>query len=329
MRRSRIAKREARYEIMAIRRKKKKSKTKRISFKTSTSKQKQNRSTDWQSLTVFLKVLAVICICAALGMGFVFLDKYVKRNISLAGGNAYIELADLPVWVNQPLRDRITAVTTRLWQSREGRPEEDTARLIQNDLARDIAWLRNVRVQTTHDKILIEADYRKPIALVKLGLQKFYVDAEMVVLDFIPMPDIPIVNVKGLYSITKIPPVGEVWHREDLAAAVDVLARLDRMDKLVTPDKPLLYEIDSIDVSNFKGREDSRFAHIILYAKDNIEIIWGAEIGAWSQHLEAKDEEKLAKLYDYYKELGSLIGGAKYIDLRTPQRHVPLPIDKY
>jgi hypothetical protein len=137
------------------------------------------------------------------------------------------------------------------------------------------------------------------------------------------------VNIRGLATMTKMPLPGEVLQLEDLAAALAILEQLNQMDKLVTPDKPLLFEIDSIDVSNFKGRQSNRYAHIILYAKDNTEIIWGAEIDAWSQHLEAKDEEKLAKLYNYYKEFGSLTGGAKYIDLRTPQGKVPLPIDKY
>jgi hypothetical protein len=314
---------------MAIRRKKTKSKTKRISFKTGISKQKKKHRTNWhrQSLNSFLKVLAVICVCVALIVGLVFLDRYIKKNVSPAGETAYIELSDPPAWISQSLRDKIIAAA--LASDDDIRPDEDAARLIHNNLVRSVAWLQSVRVKTTHEKILIEADYRKPLALVKFGRQKFYVDAEMVVLDFIPMSRLPIVSVKGFSTIIKMPPAGKVWPQEDIAAAVAVLARLDRMDKLVTPDKPLLFEIDSIDVSNFKGREDSRFAHIILYAKDKTEIIWGAEINAWAQYLEAKDEEKLAKLYTYYKEYGLLTGGAKYIDLRNPQGHVPLPMDKY
>jgi len=292
-------------------------------------KVKKKRKTNWhsRSLTGFLKILAVICVFAALGVGFVFLDKYVKKVAPAWGKTVDVELIEPPAWVNQPLRDKIIAAATV--DGEDVKLDEDAIRLIASNLARKVAWLQKVKVQATHDKILIEADYRKPIALVKSGLRKFYVDAELVVLDFVPMPNLPVVVVKGLSPITKIPPVGEAWQREDLAAAVAILARLDRMDKLVTPDKPLLYEIDSIDVSNFKGRENSRTAHIILYTKDNTEIIWGAEIDAWSQHLEAKDEEKLAKLYNYYKEFGKLSGGAKYIDLRTPQDTIPLPIDKY
>ena len=301
-----------------------KNKTRRVAFKLGKRKSKITVS---PSLTGFLKVLAVICVFAALGVGFVFLDRYVKKVAPAWGKTIDVELMEPPAWVNQPLRDKIIAAATV--GGEDVKLDEDAVRLIQSNLARKVVWLQKVKVQATHDKVLIEADYRKPIALVKSGLRKFYVDAELVVLDFMPMPNLPITAVKGLSPITKVPPVGKIWQREDLAAAVAILARLDRMDKLVTPDKPLLYEIDSIDVSNFKGRENSRFAHIILYTKDNTEIIWGAEIDAWSQHLEAKDEEKLAKLYNYYKQQGSLLGGAKYIDLRNPQDTIPLPIDKY
>ncbi|GAI43037.1 unnamed protein product, partial [marine sediment metagenome] len=49
----------------------------------------------------------------------------------------------------------------------------------------------------------------------------------------------------------------------------------------------------------------------------------------WQKYLEATDEEKLAKLYGYYKEYGSLLNAVKYINLRNPQETVPRPIDKY
>lgn len=303
-----------------------KNKTKRVAFTFGSSKRRAKASNS-PSLIGILKVLALVGILAALGFGFVFIDKHLKKVAPAWGKDVTVELMEPPAWVNQSLKDKILAAVT--FSGEALKLDENAVRLIQTNLARKVAWLQKVKVQAAHNKILIQADYRKPIALVKSGLRNFYVDAELVVLDFVPMPDLPIVKVKGLSPITKIPPVGKVWQREDLTEAVAILARLDRMDKLVTPNKPLLYEIDSIDVSNFKGREDSRSAHIIFYTKDNTEIIWGAEIDAWSKYLEARDEEKLAKLYNYYKEQGSLLGGAKYIDLRTPQGHIPLPIDKY
>ena len=316
---------------MAVRRKKTKSKTGRVLFKTGFSQLKKRRRTDLQnsSFRFFLKVLAVIFVFTAIVVGFVYLDKYVKK-ISLASGSTIdVELVEPPPWIDVSLREKIIASATSLWQGEDIKLEEDTTRLIQNNLQRDIAWLQNIKVSATHNKVLIEADYRKPVALIKLGARKFYVDAELVVLDFVPIAQLPIVNIRGLATMTKMPQPGEVLQLEDLSAALAILEQLNQMDKLVTPDKPLLFEINSIDVSNFKGRQSDRYAHIILYAKDNTEIIWGAEIGAWAVHLESKDEDKLAKLYNYYKEFGSLTGGAKYIDLRTPQGKIPLPIDKY
>jgi hypothetical protein len=238
-----------------------------------------------------------------------------------------VQLVDPPHWLNQQLKDKIHAAATT--DGQDLRIDEGTAQKVQENLETKLAWLHDVKTQITADKILVRAEYRKPIALVKLGLRKFYVDADLVILDFVPMANLPMVRVEGLSPVLKMPAVGQVWNRDDLAAAVAILTRLDKMDNMITPEKPLLYEIESIDVSNFNGREDKRFAHIVLYAKDRTEIIWGAEVDAWAQNFEAKDEEKLAKLYNYYKERGSLLNGAKYINLRDPQGNVPLPIDQY
>ena len=304
--------------------KKIKNKTARIAFKLGTSK-KQFQLPYRPSLTGILKVLVLVCVLAAVGTGLVLLDKYVKST-SASQNSPILELIDVPVWVNEPLKEKVyTAAKTT---GTNLKLDEEAAKLMQQRIASLVAWLKEVEVQTTHDRLLIKARWRRPLALVKQGLRSFYVDNELVVLDLVPMLSLPIIKVKGLSIGTKLPRQGEVWQKDDLAAAVAILDRLDRMDKLVVPDKPLLYEIDSIDISNFKGRENSRLPHIILYTKNNTEIIWGAEIDTWQQYLEATDEEKLAKLYSYYKEYGSL-NNAKYINLRDPQQIIPSPIDKY
>jgi len=269
-------------------------------------------------------VLAIVCVFAALGVGIVFLDKYVRKTAPVRTSIA-IELVAVPVWVNDQLKEKVYAAATA---GGEPKLDENTAVLVQQNITQRVAWLADVRVQTTHEGLRIEGRWRKPLAVVKSGLRKSYLDDEQVVLDFVPMPNLPIVEAKGL-SATKMPQPGEVWQRDDLAAAVAVLSRLDRMDELATPDKPLLREIESIDVSNFNGRKNTGQPHIVLYTKDGTQVIWGAELGMWGQHLEATDEDKLAKLYGYYKEYGSLMGRAKYINLRDPQDKIPLPIDKY
>lgn len=321
---------------MAIKRKKKKNRrTKRISFKSRTPKRKTRRKTGHPpSLARIFKILFMACLSAAMGIGIVFalwfgftyLDKYVKDNIPIREKSSTLKLIDVPPWANAPLKKKIYTAAT---PNGDLIPGEEAARIVQKNLSQGTAWLDEVRVQTTHDSIQISGRWRRPLALVKMGLSKWYVDSEMVVLDFVPLPNLPIVRVEGLSLSTNIPAPGSVWQRDDLAAAVAILARLERMDNIVTPDKPLLYEIATIDVSNFKGNKSRQLPHIILYAKDNTEIIWGAEVDNWQPYLESTDEQKLAKLYEYYRKHGSLSGGVKYINLKDPQDNIPLPIDKY
>ncbi|RKY24546.1 MAG: hypothetical protein DRP62_03490 [Planctomycetota bacterium] len=314
---------------MTAKRKKTKSRTKRISFDRGTSKKKRRKKTidRRRSLIFFSIVLAVLCVLAAVGIGFVFLDKYVEKATAISEKSGRLKLVDVPVWVSQTLKEKVYAAAVA--NGEDLKLDEDAAQSVQRNIEERVAWLDEVKVQITHDSIIVKGRWRKPLALVKSGLRKFYVDADLVVLDFVPIPNLPIVKVKGLPLITKTPPTGSLWRRDDIAAAVAVLDLFDQRDKMDVSKKPLLYEIDSIDVSNFNGRQNSSFPHIVLYAKDDTEIIWGAEIGAWQRHLEATDEEKLAKLYSHYEEYGSLLNNVKYINLRDPQGDIPQPIDKY
>jgi hypothetical protein len=299
--------------------KKTKGRTKRISFKLGTSKRKKQR-TYRSSLTGILKVLAIVCVFGAAGVSLYFTERYIKSAKPAETGP--LELMNVPEWVSSELKAKICDAAG----GKTFRLDEEAAEMVAENLA-SVAWLDNIKIQTTHKQVLIEARWRKPLALVKSGSQNFYVDDELVVLDFVPIPNLPIVRIEGLSA--KVPSPGEIWQSDDLDAAVTILTKLDQMDKSVTPDKPLLYEIDRIDVSNFNGRKNSRFPHIVLYTKDDTEIIWGAEFGTWQRYLETTDEEKLAKLYAYYKEYGSLSGGVKYINLRDPQDNISQPIDKY
>jgi hypothetical protein len=299
-----------------------------MSFKLDGFRKRKKRQASWfgPSLIMILKVLAVVCVLCGIVFGLISLEKYVKETIPVRQGAGDLVLADVPIWVSDELQEKVYKIATADGSSLG---LDDAALSVQRNIEELMPWLYEVKVRATHNILRVEALWRKPVALVKSGLIKFYVDTQQVVLDYMEMPDLPIVEIKGLPLVTKIPPLGEVWQRDDLAAAIMILDRLAFMDNSETPDKPLLREIDRIDVSNFNGRHNSRQAHIILYTKDNTEIIWGAEVGKWQQHLESKDDEKLAKLYGYYKEYGTLSGAAKFINLRDPRDNIPLPIDKY
>ena len=307
-------------------RKKKRKKSKRVSFKFGKAKKRsRQKGFHWPDLTVTLKILAGVVVLAGLAIGFIFLDGYVKNITAVAEKAALIKLVDVPGWVNETLKDKIYAAAV---VDKKISLDETIAKSVQQDLEALIVWFKNVSVQTTGEALLIKGTWRRPMALIEAGRSKFYLDGELVALDFVPMSTLPIVKISGLIGRGKLPAPGQTWNRDDLAAAMAILTRLDKMDKLITPAQPLLNEIESIDVTNYNGRKNSRDAHIVLYAKDGTKIIWGAELGAWQRHLEATDEEKLAKLYGYYTEQGTVLGAAKYINLRDPQDKILLPIDK-
>lgn len=314
---------------MAASRERKKSKPNKISFTLSGLVKRKRQRAGWlgPSLIIMLRVFAVICIITGIVFGLMSLEKYVINTIPARQGVGDLVLADVPLWVSDELKEKVYAITTTTGGNIA--LDDEAVLSVQRNIEELIPWLDEVKVKATHNILRVEARWRKPIALVKSGHIKFYVDAEQVVLDYMEMPELPIVEIKGLPPVSKIPPLGEVWQRDDLAAAVLILNRLDHMDRILTPDKPLLYEINRIDVNNFNGRQNSRLAHIVLYSNDDSQIIWGAEFGQWQRYLEPTDEEKIANLYSYYKDYGSLSGGARYIILRDPRDKIPLPIDKY
>ncbi len=278
------------------------------------------RSWNWLGI---VKVAVVVCFLAASGAFLRYAEAYMKLTTPAEEGS--LILVGVPEWVDWDLKARVAAVAggTRFPL------QDDTAAVLARNLA-PMSWLDDVRIQVTHDSVRVKAQWRKPVALIEIeeDSSRIYVDENLVVLDYMPMSHLPIVEIKGM-DLGVVPLPGQVFDQNDLAAAVTLIVLLHRMDAEYAPVNPLLEHIASIDITNFRGRRNRREPHIVLHTKDDTQIIWGAEIGEWAKYLEAKDEQKLAKLYSYYREFGSLSAGAKYINLRDPQDRVPQPIDKY
>jgi hypothetical protein len=273
-----------------------------------------------------LKVLLIICVFVGIVIGFIYLERYVARARDTHAKIADLELIGSPAWISPGLESRVTEAVRA--HGEDLRIDEEAAESVYQNIVELVPWLEDVEIQTTHECIRVKGTWREPLAMLKIGGRQFYVDKEQVVLDYIPLPSLSLVEITGV-GTTQTPRTGKAWERQDVGAALDILERLRMMDGAVTPQKPLLAEIASIDVSNFSGRKDSRKHHINLYARDSTEIMWGAEFGTSQRYMEVPEEEKIARLYGYYKENGSLQTGVKYINLCDPQESVPQPIDRY
>lgn len=305
-------------------------KAQRFSLKERLSSWKSNRRArekrikairNWPWVSI-VKVVAVICFLAASGAFLRYAEGYVQTNAPMELGA--LKLAGVPDWAKSDLRNRVAEVAggTRFPLT------DETASFVAGNLSH-MSWLTDLNVRATHDSILVTARWRKPVVVIdiKETSSKIYIDQDLVVMDYMPMPHLPIVEVKGL-SLNIVPLPGQTFDEGALKAAVDLAVLLNQTDAEFAPKTPLLEQIASIDVSNYRGNKNPRKEHIVLHAKDGALIIYGAEIGEYAKNAEASDEEKLASLYGYYKEFGSFGSEAKYINLRIPQNRVLLPIDK-
>ena len=277
-----------------------------------------------QSMLILLKIMAIVFVVALIPIGISFLTDYVDVEAKLARRHGLIKLVDAPVWVSEQLKNKIYSAATA--GGEDLALDEEVAASVQHNIATFVPWIDNVKVQVTADSLLVSGQWRKPIAMVQLS-QKYYVDADLVALDYLPVVGLNIVEITGI-ATNHDPALGVVWDRADLEAAIDIIYALNRMDERVCPNNPLLAQIRNIEVSNFQGRYNSAMPHITMYTIDGTEIIWGSEFGQATEHLEVPDKEKIGRLYNFYKSNGTLLNVARYINLCDPQDYVPQPIDE-
>ncbi|MFH1615737.1 MAG: hypothetical protein ABIG61_11725 [Planctomycetota bacterium] len=306
--------------------KKSKDKTGRIIFSSRREKKKHSKSSRSSPATaVVLKTLGVICVCAAIAAAMVYLKSYIAQRTGISGNRGTLVLLNIPEWAGDELLAKVRARAAA--DGEDFLLDEDVAWSVSENL-RTLAWLKNVRVRTKAQKIEVNAEFRRPLCWISTDKKKFYLDEDLVVLDGVAMPKANIIELKGLTAAI-IPPVGQIWRRDDLNAAVKIIKLLENMDRQIPPSSPLLFEIADIDVSNYGGRRNADHPHILLHAKDGTEIRWGAEIGSSARYMEASDNEKLEMLYGVYKDHKTIQGLFRYIELRVPRIRVPHPEDSY
>ncbi len=327
-------------------------KTKKGGLQSFFSKKKKKRSKRKDSasfvtgLKIALSIMFLTILIAAGAIGLIYMDRYVKNAAKEEMGNGAsktkdgsLKLIDPPVWLNEEW-------TTKLIAAAGGKRfplDQGSAQIVAERLA-GLSWLESVQVQTTHEYLTVRADYRRPVGWVRSGRsRKVYLDVDMTVLEYIPVTAIPVVEIKGLAS-TQVPTPGQKWLADDAAAAVELLNWLYTMDlhfqqekekrgndtaallKKKIPEKPLLGEIESIDVSNFAARRSRSAPNIVLHVSDGTIVRWGAAWGQANVYFEADEKVKLARLYEYFVDHGNTLQGtAKNIELCWLEDGIPRP----
>lgn len=272
------------------------------------------------SLRVALTIVGLALVAAGLAAGFMAMEQYVKTLPEVESHTGPLKLLTPPAWLGPAWTEQIAQTV--------GGPrfmlDESAARTVAERLAA-ISWLYDVRVQTTPEAIEIAAQYRRPIVSITIGGRTYYVDNKMIVFDALPVAAIAVPSVVG-FTQRPVPPVGTTWLAEDVKAAVELVNVLSLMDlhMMAAEDpiqKPLLDEIESVDVSGLSARKPN----IVLNVKDGTtKINWGAAWGQAARNMEADEKEKIIMLYQFYVENNNTLQSkVKFIELRQPQTLVP------
>lgn len=300
--------------------KKKKNKESFLSrfFSKKKKTRKGKKSASWvHALKIVLAVMFVTVLVAGGSVGMIYLDGHIKALAAQQKPDGSLHFIAPPAWHNQELIDAMVKAA-----GGERFPlDAESAEMVAERLSR-FSWLANVRAQTTPNYIDVTADYRRPVACVKAGRGRvLYLDHEMRVLDYLPLSTIPIPEIQGLASL-HVPEPGLVWKAEDAAAAVELLDLFNKMDLYFLGskkiDKPLVSDIESIDVSNFAARRSRSAPNIVLNVKDGTKIYWGASWGRAAEFVEADDKVKLARLYETFVSYNHSLqvqDKVKFIDL--------------
>jgi hypothetical protein len=262
-----------------------------------------------------LKVFAISVVLVGIAISFYYLERYVHASPKVQHTVNKLKF-DKPLWASEELLVKIKEAASR---NEDFTIDDDLAASVAKNLS-TVVWLENVKVRVVSDTVAVSANWRRPVALYRGQDRQVYVASDLTILDYVPLPAAPIVELTGVGS-GDAPAVGKVWDAADVTAAVEVLRLLDKMDMLTTQ-KPLLSRIGLIDMSNLNGRKSVTEPHIVLITKDGRNINWGAAVGTSQRYVEASDQEKLASLYDW---ANSTPQSGKYIELRYPQRAVPQP----
>lgn len=292
--------------------------------KSRSTKKTQTPMAAGLKITAGIMIATILIASAAIGM--IYMERHVLSTAGIEHPDGSLKLINPPDWLDQQWVDTLV----RTAGDKRFKLDKVSAGVVAQRLE-SLSWMENVRVQTTAGYISVSADYRKPVGLVNLsGGRRYYLDIDNVVLDYIPVTKIPVVEITGLAAVRSIPDPGHVWIAEDAAAAVDLLNRLYQYDQhflnkqLIT--RPLLDDIQSIDVANFAERKNRSKPQIVLHVTDGTEVHWGAAWGQSTLSMEAYEEEKIQKLYkEFIDNKNSLCGYARHFDLLTPKDQIPRP----
>lgn len=279
--------------------------TRRTSKPTSTAK-----AWDPQRTLMGLKALSVAVVLVAGAYGWSRSERYLTRYVTDSRHDTRIVSQDV-IFDQEP-----AGMSLLLEDLKEAVVEQIGVDPLRNDgLQRAAVVLaRNPWVAQVHEvrrrgdgKILVSADIRQPLAVVKSADGYHLVDAKGVRLPGLYLEH-QLGHMRQLLIIgVALQPgeEGEVWPGDDLQAGLALVPWL--------VDKPYAQQITAVDVSDHDTRGRTRLA---LHTAQGM-VRWGLAPGC-DQAVELDTAGKLLRLEHLYAQKGSIDADGKIVDIYGP-----------
>jgi hypothetical protein len=247
--------------------------------------------------------------------------QYVEAQYAaVPPGPLTVELVDRPAWMSDYLARQIAGTVPR----RAASPFDHdllvdaVAKLKANPWVRQVRQVRRAYGEGPGDTLVVDCEYRAPIALVKWGEYYWLVDNDGYKLpDQFTEADLPQVTggreghteIRVVTGVRKPPPEdGHPWPGGDLSAGLD-------MAKLLHG-KGFLDGITGIDVSNYGGRLGRGDPQVVLDTRDHTQVWWGRPPLADDFLVEVPVAKKLATLEAVVRQYGRVDAGKAWLDVR-------------
>ncbi len=257
----------------------------------------------------FVGCLLMIALLSGIAIGMKRLERYVQSHISNQKP-AQIEFAALPKHLEGVFANVVAEFEQEPWIR-----DELCASIAQR--LNEVAWVKKVnRVHRFSDgRVEIDCSYRAPVAMVRTTGGMLLVDDEGVLLPGRYARDIDLLAIEGVG--TPPPDPGQRWDAPELRAGLDLVQIFEK--------ERFASQITGVSVSNYRGRQDRRAAHIELATdREGSRIIWGSAPG---EEIEENTlEQKVKLLRSNFHRFGRVDANRGVIDVSVfPDRILAQP----
>jgi hypothetical protein len=234
------------------------------------------------------------------------LKKYVAQSQSQIIMPQSVELVASPAWMSPLLAEQLRKqVAAEL----SANPMDLNSLNHAVAVLQDNPWVDQVHriTRTREHMVLVQADYRQPVAMIQSQHGYHPIDAQQHLLPGLyletQLKQVGLPVITGVQST--MTPLGSVWQDQSLSAGLDLVYIIKR--------QPWADQVKSVDVSERDVRGRIRLS---ILTQQGGKVRWGFAPGQ-GHPIEVTDTAKLNALSGLYQRCGMIDAGGRTVDVFT------------